>query len=97
MSGSERTDHFRQTTHVFLIVSAVANLFSLYWRDPTMTTEQNTQPLQQQIEDFQRTRKTPPATKEAFAKGTQGLLASGLADPEHQTRGHRSRRCLTER
>jgi peroxiredoxin len=45
-----------------------------------MTTEQNTQPLQQQIEDFQRTRKSPPAIKEAFAKGTQDLLASGLAD-----------------
>ena len=61
-----------------------------------MTTEQNTQPLQQQIEDFQRKRNTPPAIKEAFAKGTQDLLASGLADQSIKQGDTAPRLCLTE-
>ena len=45
-----------------------------------MATEQNTPTLQQQIANFQSKRNTPASTKEAFAKGTQDLIASGIAD-----------------
>ena len=45
-----------------------------------MTTEHNTLALQQQIEDFQSKRNVPASTKETFARGTQDLIASGLAD-----------------
>ncbi len=44
-----------------------------------MATEQNTPTLQQQIEDFQSKRNAPAATKEAFARGIQDLIASDIA------------------
>ena len=45
-----------------------------------MATEQNTPTLQQQIEDFQSKRKGPASIKEVFAKGTQDLIQSGIAN-----------------
>ena len=45
-----------------------------------MATEQHTPTLQQQIADFQSKRNAPAPIKEAFAKGTQDLIASGIAN-----------------
>ena len=45
-----------------------------------MATEQQTPTLRQQIADFQSKRNAPAPIKEAFAKGTQDLIASGIAN-----------------
>ncbi|HWS83022.1 MAG TPA: peroxiredoxin-like family protein [Ktedonobacteraceae bacterium] len=45
-----------------------------------MATEPNTLTLQQQIEDFQSKQHRPTPMKEVFAKGTQDLIESGIAN-----------------
>jgi peroxiredoxin len=45
-----------------------------------MATEHHPLTLQQQIEDFQSKRKGPASIKEAFAKGTQDLIQSGMVN-----------------
>jgi peroxiredoxin len=62
------------------MVFAVPKTFTTPWREPTMTTEQHTPTLQQQIEDFQRKQHGPASIKDVFAKGIQDLIQSGLAN-----------------
>lgn len=45
-----------------------------------MATKQNPLTLQQQIEEFQSKRNGPASMKEVFAKGTQDLMQSGIAN-----------------